>query len=49
MSGDMQLELWLHEYKMDALSSVEKPMQELLKATSTLKRNVMGKEEPLIC
>ena len=38
MSGDMQLELWLHEYKMDALSSVleeqgssvEKPMQEML-------------------
>jgi len=38
MSGDMQLELWLHEYKMDALSSVleeqgssvEKRMQEML-------------------
>ena len=38
MSGDVQLELWLHEYKMDALSSVleeqgttvEKRMQEML-------------------
>ena len=38
MSGDVQLELWLHEYKMEALSavleqqgtSVEKQMQEML-------------------
>lgn len=38
MSGDVQLELWLHQYKMDALSSVleaqgssvEKRMQEML-------------------
>ena len=38
MSGDVQLDLWLHEYKMDALSSaleeqgttVEKRMQEVL-------------------
>ena len=38
MSGDVQLELWLSEYKMDALSSVleeqgtsvEKRMQEML-------------------
>ena len=38
MSGDVQLELWLHEYKLDALSSVlkeqgttvEKRMQEML-------------------
>lgn len=37
MSGDVQLELWLHEYKMEALSavleqqgtSVEKQMQEM--------------------
>ena len=38
MSGDVQLELWLHEYKIEALSavleqqgtSVEKQMQEML-------------------
>ena len=38
MSGDIQLELWLHEYKPDALSSVleeqgtcvEERMQEIL-------------------
>ena len=38
MSGDVQMELWLHEYKMAALSSVleeqgssvEKRMQEAL-------------------
>ena len=38
MSGDVQLELWLNEYKMNALSSVleeqgvcvEKRMQEML-------------------
>ena len=38
MSGDIQLELWLHEYKLDALSAVleeqgtcvEERMQEIL-------------------